>query len=175
MDKKNIIDKIINDNSFKSYCFFLCKGNDIYLDLYQTVILLILELPEDKLIEINNGNLKGYINRVAFTSYINKYSTFNKQITSIGEDLTFDLTEDISNDYDEEKMFNAIDLALKDERQYWDNRGQPAWTIYLFNEYLKYSNFLELSRKTNIPYPTIRYNIKKLIKKINENLINNRQ
>jgi hypothetical protein len=137
--------------------------------------LKLLEIPSDRLIKINEGNLKGYLNRLIYTSFVNKYSDFNKQTMSVGDDIQFDLAQIESEEDNHDKMFESIDNVLNEEKQYWESRNQPAWTIFLLQEYIKDNNYLEISRKTKIPYPTIRFNVLKIIKKINEDFNNNRQ
>ena len=174
--KNKIIDSIIKDDYYKKVCFSLCNGKYYHQDLYQIIILKLLEISEEKLIIINCGNLKGYVNRMILNEYKNRYSQFNREIKDSGEDLSgnIDLEDEEYLGLDDIKI-ESVKRVLKEEEDYWNQRGQPPWTILLFEQFKEKKSIRELSRHTNIPYPTIRYNIDRLIQLINEDFNNNRQ
>ena len=91
MNRDKIINEIVNDRYYKTYCFRCLGKCDLANELYQYIILEILEMPEDRLIKIYRGNIKGYITRMIYLSSYFKnspfYPHFNRE-----EDLT---TEEI--------------------------------------------------------------------------------
>jgi hypothetical protein len=176
MEYATLIEKIISDKYYLSFCKKVCGKNDIYQDLYQHVILTVLELPKEKLLEINKGNLKGYITRIIYISANSKTSPFflqNYDHAASSEAVMRDIPEEepLTDDFEiRQKVYNS---TLKTEERIYQQNGEFAFQVNLFKIWIKEGSYLKTAKKTKIPYPTVRYNVSNFIKKINENLNNN--
>lgn len=79
--RDKIVSEIYSDNSYINYCYKVCRGRDIHKDLFQYVILYLMEMPQDKLERIyNEGGLRSYVARIIYCSINGNRSQFLKQI-----------------------------------------------------------------------------------------------
>ena len=173
--KKEIIDKVANDKHYLNYCKRLCRGRDVYNDLYQYVMLYLLEMDEDKLINISKGNLKGYIERIIWVNAYYKTTPFHKKHALISCDNEFradDLVDDSESNSEEihNRLIGAIDQTIKEEEE---RDNGHSWDVELFKIWMKEGSASATARATSIPYHTVRININQIIEKINENLNSN--
>ena len=173
---EKILQEIIFDNAYKNICKNLSqtnkKYNDIWKDLYQSVIVELATKPCSKLTEINNqGKLKFYFWGIAKNIYCSKNSEFYKQYRHFNSDKE---NETIKEYYENQKQDENEILELKLNKIenilnnfYWFNR-------LLFFAVLKEKNISVLSKKTKIPRGTISLIFNQTKKQIqNELQINN--
>ena len=184
MSREDIIKSITNDNQYLDYCKYICKGKDVYKDLYQYVMLYICELPDTKLQEVWGGNVKAYVKRIIYANanYKNApfYQKYIKGWDFVESDLNLnavkaiDDTED-DKDYErwKESLTTTIETVLEDESK--KSEGY-AWKVELFKLYLQIGTYRQVAFKTDIPRATVRLRVLELVDKIkeyNENFNNN--
>jgi len=51
MNKQQLITLAADSKELKGFCYKLCNGNDIHLDMFQEFLIKLLECPEDKLVK----------------------------------------------------------------------------------------------------------------------------
>ena len=178
MTKNDILLSITSDDNYIEMCKTICKGKDVYKDLYQYTMLYVCEMPEEKLILLNNQNIKGYIHRIIWFNAHNTtgqfYREYKGRIDLVEYDASLNLEESAEEESAEEwksALNKSIEKTLEDERKKSTNY---AWNVELFKIWIKNNtNYRKVARLTTIPYPTVRYNILEMIKKINENSCNN--
>ena len=79
--RNKIIEEIYNDKQYIEYCFKVCKGKDLHKDLFQYVVLYLMEMPQEKLERLHrDGELKMYIARIIYCSINGNRSQFLKQL-----------------------------------------------------------------------------------------------
>lgn len=98
----NIVKKIAN--KFKSY---LKENID---DFQQEMFLQLLEIPDDKLIELyKNKQLYFYVVRILQNNVVNKYSLFNRQYTN-EQEITFSQLEFDVDRYENNEEITEFDF-----------------------------------------------------------------
>lgn len=136
-------------------------------DLRQEVILIICELPDEKLIGLyERGELEFYTVRVMLNHLKNSSNSFSKKFRNICHPLPEkDIKDDI--DFEERKIREMIEeMAIQEiDKQYWYNKGLIAL-------YCKHGNFRAIEKETGIPWPsvykTIRNTFNEIKNKFNE-------
>ena len=178
-------------------CKHYTKGGDTYQDLYQFIMLSLLEMPEERLVSIYKVNMKGYINRMIWINATSKTAPFYRQyrysdyvdvqksshVSDVpsssynyysGGDYFIELKlQEMNSEVDDLDILERIKDILAKESQKWLNKGKFPCNVTMLELYSELGSMRELARKTEIPYSTIRYNIDTLIKKINEDLNSN--
>ena len=179
MSRDKILQDIANDEQYKDYCRYVCNGRDVWKDLYQYVFLYVCELPEDKILEIAEGSIEWYIKRVMYMSANYKTTPFYKEyvgkVSISDEPLNINIKDDTFEELDNEswrdELRDNINDTLNTER---NKNDEYSWEIGLFELWMNSGDSIrEIARKTRIRYPTVRYHISALKKKINENTSNN--
>jgi DNA-directed RNA polymerase specialized sigma24 family protein len=151
MTREQLLHAIVSDKQIKQTCANI-SGNKDADELYQQVILIILELPHEKLMSIHTGGyLRWYIVRV--TMYVWQR---NKKTKLCYTDAEFD-TIDNPYDYETDEKAQAIESNLN---------NLPEYDQRLLLEYMKAGSYRKLEVATGIPYRTIGRNIKKIKDKL---------
>jgi len=162
MNNNEIITKEIKKIDYLQICKNITYNNILSDDLYQHVILIILEIDNDKLSELYlSRELKYYMISIIRNEWYNKYSKFNNIYRKYSSkvDSNMDLSEvdlftryneklyskliDISINENESERLNMyiieIDKILNDEK-YWT--GLYDWyQLELFKMYYKLDNY----------------------------------
>ena len=178
MTREEIIKSISNDSQYLDYCKYICKGKDVYKDLYQYVMLYICELPEEKIVEVSKGNIRAYLKRIIYINANYNTTPFYKEYTGglncVESELNSNIvdTSPADTDLDEwkESLTATIEKVLADESK--KSEGY-AWKVELFKLYMQIGTYRQVAFKTNIPRATIRLRVLELIDKINANFNNN--
>jgi len=179
LNRAKIIEDIANDEQYKDYCRYVCNGRDLWKDLYQYTILYICELSDEKLQKIAEGSIEWYVKRIMYMGANFKTTPFYKEYVGkvnivdekIRDNIKDDHTEDEDNKTWREELRGNIENTLRTER---NKNNKYSWEVGLFELWMKSGDSCrEIARKTDIPYPTVRYHISSLKKKINENTSNN--
>ena len=178
MTRADIILSVSKDSQYLEYCRYTCRGADVYKDLYQYVMLYLCELPEDKLLKINEGNLRAYIRRVVYINANYKNTPFYKEYTGgldciDGEiDLKTVDTSESERDLTEWKdgLTDTINNVLEEESK--KSEGY-AWKVELFKLWAEIGTYRQTSLRLKIPRATVRLRVLELIDKINENFNHN--
>lgn len=79
MNREQIINEIAHAKDLPNICRKVAKGDDRAKDLFQHLILNLLEMPDEKLFDIyNRGNLRVYCLGFVYRSWYSKTSTFGQ-------------------------------------------------------------------------------------------------
>lgn len=173
INRNAIIESIYKDKQYIGYCQRVCTKGDLYQDLFQYVILCLMEMNEDKLLRLHSdGGLRMYIVRIIYINAKSERSEFNKQYVdrvvyadmSDNESINENLILEVENEIEIEKQ-NCI-----------ENNVYPA-SAKLLEIYAECGSYQAVANKTKIPYKTCRRHIhalrEKIIKNINDkNFIN---
>ena len=152
-------------DKFKKYCQSITRGNDVYKDLINDVIIILYDKNiEDK--EIDN-----LARVIAWREFNNKYSDFNKRL---GLKECYELTDNIietEEDNIDEKHYIAINVIDKDLYKSIADDIFP-FQYDVFKQYQKLKTIRAVSAYYNIPRSTIHRWIKDYRERIT-NKINN--
>ena len=173
MTRNEIIEQVSKESIYIDYCKRVCGGRDIYKDLFQFIILSLMEIEEEKLIGINErGKLKGYIVRMIYINANSKTSPFYREITGF-EFVDTEFNYDVSyteSDEETEIALNNFDEELKKECNKCEQRGVYPSAIKIYELYEQKGSYTEVSKCTQIPYKTILRYVHKTREKILNNL-----
>ena len=177
MNKEFIIKEITEDVQYKQYCDNFSNSDD----LYQFVILSLLEMKEERLIAINKGNQKNYIKRMIWLNATSKTSPFFKLMGYNHELNLYDenkcTAQDdclLSQEYEKthEENYNKLEKFINKEVEKLESEGKEPLALKLFYLNANGKSLHKLAKESGVPYPTIRYTIKQLTKRMNEVIIN---
>lgn len=166
--RNQIIQGVYNDKQYLSYCKRVCKQGDLYNDLFQYVVLYLLEMPELKLIELHeSGNLRSYIARIIYINANSERSEFRKQYRSELDidGLVLMQVEDYA-DFEIELKLNHVKSELTKEINECTEKGVYPASVKLLEMYAETGSFQEVANRTNIHYRTVYRHINSLIDKI---------
>lgn len=169
MNRNDIITEIYNDKQYINYCKKVCQHGDLYNDLFQYVVLYLMEMPEKRLIELHeSGGLKMYIARIIYANGTNPTRQFMRQYISDG-DLDYktigQLDESNEND-DYETKINHINKGIKTEIKECINKGFYPASVKLLEIYAECGSYQEVANRTKIPYKTVYRHINSLREKL---------
>ncbi len=155
MSKKDIIEAIAKDKKTLEYCKKVCKRGDLYNDLMQYTLLYLLEMDENKLIDIhNNGRLDFYVARIIYINANSPSSRFMNTHKTIGDDFLIDNIP-IVKDKNNNRLINRINKEIAIEQATIINSGAYPVSVKLLELYAECGNLRDVSRKTGIPYMTV--------------------
>lgn len=169
--RNQIIEEIYRDTQYISYCRKVCNDSVLADDLFQYLILYLMEMPEGKLEALyNEGNLRNYIARIIYCSINGNRSQFLKEITGnlINIDCTLLPNLDCSITAEKNKLINKVKIILDRETKKCINNGEYPAHVKLLEIYVDHGSFKKVSDLTGIPYKTVRRNIQSLIAKIKD-------
>ncbi len=185
LTKREIIEIVANDTRYLKCCQKWVKRGDLYKDLYQFIMLSVCEMDENKLQVIYEGNIYSYVTRMIWLNAVSKTAPFyryNKQIGDVEltndtrHSMNYEIVLDEENEeLENEELLDHIELFLKSEVEYWESKGKEDKTlaVKLLGRYTELGNYRQLAREADIPYSTVRYTIKTLLEKINEDITSN--
>lgn len=110
--QQNVLN-LCNSKELVNRCKAITNGNDVYKDLVNHTLVIILELNARELNKISN--LNNYACGIAYNEYRNKYSSFNK---SMGSNETVELSgieiecEETNIDKEHSILIKFINLDL---------------------------------------------------------------
>jgi len=164
VNKNDILSEICSDKKYSEYCKKI--GGDLSDDLFQYVCLYLLEMNEEKLIQLHKTNgLRMYITRIIYISINSNRSDFKKQLFGRLKYEDVEHIEDIQIESNDD-LINQIKKEIEKEIcKSIKNNSYPA-TAKLFDIYLEMGSYKAVSNVTGIPYLTVRNHIKLFQKKI---------
>lgn len=173
-----MIEKIVKDKYYKDLCHKCISNPDLANDLLQFTLLQFLEKPKERQKEILNGNYKSYIARMIWLNAVSKNSPFWKIYDDNSTDIGLPDIADTESNHEyyilKEEVLKVADEVIQMEIERQDKEGKYHWNVTLFRYYFESdASMHDLSRRTGVPYPTIRYNINDIIKLINERINHN--
>lgn len=148
MTKHDVLNELSSNKEYIHICKKILKGNGLYKDLYQDVILIFLEYDEQKLTLINNINeLKYLYVRILCNHAHSSTSPFHKKYRTHIDEKEYKYY--IQNDG---QCTDRADLSITAknilEKQYWFHKE-------LFNLYIEKGSIREIERETGIPRSTL--------------------
>lgn len=178
--KNQIIAEIALNPFYTHYNKVLCARNGLSKedskDLFQSVIIGLLEMDEDKFLKISNENLKGYVCRILWLNATSKTAPFRFNNSSNTVELN-DSHSNIAEEESEEKEFIikiAKDFFKKEDIEY-KKKGQKAWNVEVLKLYADLGSYRKVAKELKINYQTVRHIVLDLIERINEDISYHRQ
>lgn len=160
MEREQILTGLVNDPEYKDICRRI--GGDYADDLYQELVLAFLEMPDDKLQQLDATCLKCYFVRMAQgqfqrrnSSFFRKYRLDNRMVNDHKDDI-LQACEPTGPDPD---LVEKVEAVVNDS--YWYDQG-------LFKLYAEMGTIREVSDKTGIPSASVAVTVrdfKKIIRK----------
>jgi DNA-directed RNA polymerase specialized sigma24 family protein len=170
ISKDEIINKVCSNKEYKRICKRIADGNPLYEDLYQELILLLLEYDAAKLEGIyDRGELNWFIVGCLNNMYRSNRSGFHAKYRhhQHNAELSYDLADGgkrtgwtepyASYNPELDRLYDDVTAELK----------QLSWYEQeLFRSYLREGSVRKLAAKTDIPYRTIGLTVMKVRNKI---------
>jgi hypothetical protein len=158
MKAKEIINKIAAGREYKDICRNIAKGNQLYEDLFQELIIILCEYDPVKLEDIyDRGQIKWFIIKILTNQYKSKHSPFHKKFRAFSERTTIsdiDFPEDPTDN--NEDLLNIVDTAI--ERHLFTDQND-WYETNLFKSYIEVGSLRKLSQKTGISRSAISYSV----------------
>ena len=147
---------LLSDQELYELAEKLCNCPD---DLIQEVVLLLLEMPEEKWQQINEGGyLRFYVVRTMMTMATSKRSSFSK-LYDLHNHKKVDHERE---DYDWEKEDDiALLETLMDELHWYDREVLKLW--------LEEGSYRKVGKKVDIPYKSIGNTVNKALEQLRDN------
>ena len=155
MKDKAVID-LIGDNELWELAQKICSVPD---DLIQEVALVLMELPEEKWQQINEGGyLRYYVVRTMLNMATSPRSSFSKLYNLYNyEQIDYD-----REDYDEEKEADLQLLeTLMEELHWYDRKILEMW--------LEEGSYRKVAAKVDIPFKSIGNSVKRALETLKKN------
>ena len=174
MKRNKIIEGIYKDKQYLNYCKQVCGIGDTYKDLFQYVVLYLMEMNEEKLIALSeSGGLRMYVARIIYINAKSERSEFNKQYKD--RVVYADMFE---YEVIDETIFIDVEEELRKEVIYCNSKNIYPASAKLLEIYAECGSYQEVANRTKIPYKTVRKHIitlrEKIIRNINDkNTISN--
>ena len=178
MLRNEIIDKISSDADFKRICKKIAGESFLGDDLYQEVMLTILEYKPTDLERIYNGmqnanEIKFFLVRIATNMAHNAKSRFNKLFLSMtvnDDNFHFEVKEPIEtlSARSKENIFNAVENEMDCIRREYGN--EFPMDVLMMEAFLQHGSLGKLSDATGIPKVSIHRHITRVKKRIQSNV-----
>lgn len=197
MTRNEIIEGIYKDSQYLSYCKQVCNGGDLYNDLFQYVVLYLMEMNEAKLIALSeSGGLRMYVARIIYINAKSDRSEFMKQYngrielperayffeggngnfvrnkqTNFERIIKSEQYND-SNNFGESEEYDIEDVEeeLRKEVVFCNSKNIYPASAKLLEIYAECGSYQEVANRTKIPYKTVRRHIITLREKIIKNI-----
>lgn len=148
------VNEIIKDGRLRSICNRMANGEDIFQD----VILAILEMPQDRIQTITEG---GYLIFYAITM-ANRiggaHNKLSKYYNAQREQLTDKLPDRCQSQDLSDKVSAQIQLQKIDNQM-----ATMSWyDREIFKLYMEFGSFRKVEAETGIPYSSVRVTVEKV-------------
>jgi DNA-directed RNA polymerase specialized sigma24 family protein len=160
MNREIIIKTFVSDPDYRKICKQI--GGSFADDLYQELVLVILELPDSKLMKLSETCIKCFYYKLAQHQYCSRNSAFHKKYRKSDEvvrDHASDIIQASMDTAPDPDLIRKVNQALEDV--YWYDSS-------ILSLYAEKGTFKEVSDCTGIPlksvYDTVA-NTRKIIKK----------
>jgi len=166
-----IIEEIIADKQILAVCKKVAGQTDLAFDLFNEIVLIFCEMPDDKLTKLYQDKLyfKYYIIRTIYNTWFSRTSPFARKYSR--DRKTEEFTDDIEvvNDeiYNYESDLKLAKLERELNKMSWYDRR-------LFYEYLEAGSCRKLAEKTGIHFTSIYKTVKK-VKEILKNSVDDKR
>lgn len=161
MTKANIIDKITRDEWYKQSCKKIAAGWAD--DMYQDMFLIILELKDEKILELSDTCLRCWYYRVLCNQFNNIYSPFFKKYRQF-EKKALEFKPDL---WDTQPLDSEpVDVAAIKQAI-----GELGWYQQKVIElYVEEGSLRAASRESKIPVKSLHNTVKKVRQHVKKRL-----
>lgn len=160
MTRNEIIDQVSKDKSYIEFCKKVCSGKDIHKDLYQYVMLTILEMDGAKIEDIHNRvGIKAYIFGIIYKSIKGNRSSFQAEYEGKLNLEDIDYKNFVFTDDEEDPALEHLDKfdeALSKECNACIMKGVYPAQVRIYEIYEQTGSYKTVSQDTRIPYKTVR-------------------
>jgi hypothetical protein len=158
MTRLEIINSICCSKEWPGICRKIANGNDIHQDLFQEFVLVLYQIPEDKLTELNStGELQWYCVKIIMNMFHGENSPFFRSYRQRGMQLS-PAVEDVSEEYNPE-----MDKELERVEKFLT--GLPWYEREIFQGYVKIGSYRKFSAEVGIVACSIAATVQKVRKK----------
>lgn len=160
MNRDSIIDAFVKDPEYRKICVQI--GGAYADDLYQELVLVILELPDSKLQQISDTCIKCFYYRLAKHQFCSNNSAFHKKYRkddTVIREHREDIAQASQSSAPDPELLRKVHQAVKDV--YWYDSG-------ILSLYAEKGTLQEVSNCTGIPLKSVHdtvANTRKIIKK----------
>jgi hypothetical protein len=173
MTARKIIELISNDREYKKLCRNICKDKSLYEDLFQELIIILLEYPADKIESLYNSNqLKWFVIRIlknqadsTTSPFYKKYNKFKNNTANLSPHINWIVESKYEGEYDIEK--DKFEQQVLDDFNIC-NSADEYYKKNLFKEAVELGSVAKLSRKTGIYIKSVRYTLAEFKKELKE-------
>ena len=165
MDRNEIIHILLHEPQIKRFCSI---GGEFSDDLYQSTWVLILEIPEKKLIQIyNKGYLIFYIFRIIKSTQCQSQRKETKKLI-VGDNEVRTMRCRPSKDSIQSSDFNKVNARIQLQK-ISDTLDKIHWyDKKIFELYLEEGSYRKVEKKTGIGYNSVQDTVLKVRKLLNE-------
>jgi hypothetical protein len=165
---EQIINLIATNPEYKKVVKNITKGNELWEDLFQELIVIICEYDKEKLVAIyNSGGLKYFIIRILQNQYKSDHSDFHKKYRDFGG-RTVELlgVEAWEEENSGDPYYSTIVEYEKSREVHQDS--QEWYANQLFKSFLKEGGYRKLERKTGISRTAITHTLQGVFAEIKD-------
>ncbi len=156
-----------------SICKKITNNHDLTDDLYQEVLLCLLEYDKNKLAAIEaqgSNNIKFFAVRIVMTMWRSPRSTFNYKYR---KHLHDELNENINvGTFDETKPTTYDEAGIQDyiqeQEKSYGSIGKYPYDARILQHYIAEGSIRKLHRETGIPTSAIHFSLKKSKRQIKD-------
>lgn len=175
MTRNQIINQLFLGKNFND-CIGKMQPEQLREDLRQEVILIVCEMPEEKIISLHQRKeLEFFTVRIILNQIRSKTSPFAKKYRGVVGECRSDPDNDIKLykypqhdpiEIEERQLREMIeDMAIEEiDKLYWYNKG-------LVELYVKHGNFRAIEKETGIPFGSCYKTIKKSFEQIKQKVL----
>lgn len=174
MDKKTIIDIIINHKPYQRYCNKLSIYTGLSDDLYQEFFLFMYEKPDAELVKIyNTGRLENYCLAVIYNK--SRHINTKKKIKGVDNPLlqirSFMVDINSVGNIEDNGYNHSVDDNYEKVMDYVKSDQSITLEDFLIlTESMDGSDLIKLSKESGIPYITLKTKRKRIKDKIKQNV-----
>lgn len=166
MLRNEIIKQIYDDKQYINYCKQVCVGGDLYNDLFQYVVLYLMEMPKGKLESLyDSGGLRMYVARIIYINAKSERSEFKKQYI---DKIVYNEMYDVEGE-DNEHLLIKVSKEVEKEINECTAKGRYPASAKLLEIYAECGSYQEVANRTKLKYKTVR----RLISELREKIITN--
>lgn len=170
LSRDEIVKIISEDKELPKICRKLAKEKSRADDLYQELMLVLLEYNPNRIEEIYNQSssaFKFFVVRIAMNMAYNKGSKFNRMMNCCTE-LTTDIAEETHPN--REPIFQEVEKTIASIQDEYRSKNKFPYELRMFEQYLKEGSLRRISDKTNIPLKSVFAAVNSIRKKIKSNV-----
>jgi DNA-directed RNA polymerase specialized sigma24 family protein len=166
LDKKTIIEMVYRNTEYRRICLRVCGGDELSADLYQEMILALLNYEEEKIMGLHQrGELKWFITRIMMTMWRCKSSPFFQAYRRGTETVTDriptpDDVYDIDRDLHTQLIIDTTAKVLEEKLSSGDRNDWYEATMWKL--YTESGSFRKAQERSRIPYKSIANTVRRM-------------